>query len=388
MSFLIELRERVITVNEYLEVFRKITISTEDLMNDQYHSVNSDEIKQAAIELQEAVQPCVEEIRSFATALKESMVECFSVLEKANKDWHDKAKISLIPQNQIWNQVAMVGNMFFEINSLASQDKSNLINGSKRAWIDKIEALKIKYNLNEKGKQKKILRSGKINFSNEIYALLFHSSKEIESNLMASAARMSGEISDRNLTAIENLLDELNEDSRNSVEDEFNDLVENLRNVRNKIANRYDVRLVDDFRSTIEDWKSRISDIDCNDILELNNQVLDSIEEKVGLVFDKKYSFLKEGLEQIIRFYDNLLERQARYQKETIAQRQAEKIWIEHQQQDLENIKVKLTALEQLAADRKTDFKKNNKSNSGDSQLRRPNPPDPFMVEKAQPFTD
>nr|WP_290228408.1 hypothetical protein [Trichocoleus desertorum] len=375
-------------MNEYLEMFQKITSSTEDLIDDQYHSVNSNEIKQTATELQEAVWPCIEEIRSFATSLKDSMEECFSVLEKAVKDWHNKTKVSMIPQHQIWNQVAIVSRIFFEINFLAGQDKSSLINSSKRVWIEKIEALKIKYDLDEKSKQKKILRSGKINFSNEIYALLFHSSKEIESDLMMSVTRISDEISDRNLRTIEELLNELNEDGRNSIEDEFNDLVENVRHVRNKITNRYDIRLVDDFRPTIEDWKSRISDVYANDIVELNNQVLDAIEEKIELVFDKKYSFAKESLERIVRFYNDLLERQVRYQKETIAQRQAEKAWIEHQQQDLENLKVKLTALEQLTANSRTDFKKNNKSTTDDSQLRRPNPPDPFMVEKAQPFTD
>jgi hypothetical protein len=52
-----------------------------------------------------------------------------------------------------------------------------------------------------------------------------------------------------------------------------------------------------------------------------------------------------QTVEKAIKFYNNFLEKQARYQQETPQQQAAEKDWIEYQRQQLREIQQYIEAL-------------------------------------------
>lgn len=330
---------------EYLETFRKISKSTEGLLNEQYHSVDSEEIKEAAAELQSSIRPCIEGIQSFVLILEHLLKDCFDALENAESGWRNKAKISAVSRRVIWEQVDIVSSIFFEANALANQEKANLINECKVDWRRKIEKLKTKYSLSDKGCQK-ISRPNKINFSNEAYSLLVSQSREIEAKLTAVLSQLSSEIIDKKLRTIENIFEEIDEEGKNTLRNELSSLLDRLGA---RTSNPYDIRLQDECGSITETWKSGVSEIHLNNIADFDKKVLNAIEVRTELVFNKKHFFIQKELEQIMRFHDGVLKRIDRYQNETMAHRESEKVWIAQQRQDLEDVKSKIT-------DSKKDF--------------------------------
>ena len=54
---------------------------------------------------------------------------------------------------------------------------------------------------------------------------------------------------------------------------------------------------------------------------------------------------VNQALEEAIAFYNDFLERQERYQQETLEQREAEKAWIDQQRRELEQVQHGIEAI-------------------------------------------
>ncbi len=68
-------------------------------------------------------------------------------------------------------------------------------------------------------------------------------------------------------------------------------------------------------------------------------KVIESIMDNLILeVFEDRVKLAIHTIEKAIMFYNNFLEKQARYQQETAEQRATEKDWMEYQRQQLREV--------------------------------------------------
>lgn len=76
-------------------------------------------------------------------------------------------------------------------------------------------------------------------------------------------------------------------------------------------------------------------DIYWEQVVKFKDEVSLRIEERITLIFDDRIKLVTKAIAQAIAFYNDLLERQERYQQETPEQRKAEKAWIDQQRREL-----------------------------------------------------
>jgi len=73
---------------------------------------------------------------------------------------------------------------------------------------------------------------------------------------------------------------------------------------------------------------------------------VDAISENtITLVLKEPVELVNQALEEAIAFYNDFLERQERYQQETLEQREAEKAWIDQQRWELEQVQHGIEAI-------------------------------------------
>ena len=85
-----------------------------------------------------------------------------------------------------------------------------------------------------------------------------------------------------------------------------------------------------------------ISFVDFEESCKVIGLILDNV---IIAVFEERMKLAIQTVEKAIKFYNNFLEKQARYQKETPEQRTAEKDWIECQRQQLREVQQYIDAV-------------------------------------------
>jgi len=84
----------------------------------------------------------------------------------------------------------------------------------------------------------------------------------------------------------------------------------------------------------------------CLSDFEESCKVIASIMDNLILeIFDERIKLAIHTVEKAMMFYNNFLEKQARYQQETAQQRAAEKDWIDHQRQQLREVEQYIEAV-------------------------------------------
>jgi hypothetical protein len=72
------------------------------------------------------------------------------------------------------------------------------------------------------------------------------------------------------------------------------------------------------------------------------NKLPAKLDEIIGSVFENRVESASRVIAQAIALYENLLEQQEKAHKETLEQREAEKMWIYEKRQKLEQIQTEL----------------------------------------------
>ncbi|AFZ13568.1 hypothetical protein Cri9333_2713 [Crinalium epipsammum PCC 9333] len=89
-------------MNEYLKAFQSISSATDNLLENEYISL---EIKKSATNLLESVQPCFRELIQSANNLNSFIQVSSSHLDYADKLWSSKPQIAEAPKEEIWQQI-------------------------------------------------------------------------------------------------------------------------------------------------------------------------------------------------------------------------------------------------------------------------------------------
>ena len=142
-------------MNEYMKAFQEVTHSAEQLLANEYHSLESTEIKQSAASLEKAVEPCIQELKLSAAKLKETLQACLDNIEHSQDMWESKSRIASVPQIEIWQQLGDISGCHFRIQRLTEHYKQIAIKEAKDTWTKGIESLTNKYFFDQKRQLKK-----------------------------------------------------------------------------------------------------------------------------------------------------------------------------------------------------------------------------------------
>jgi hypothetical protein len=337
-------------MNEYMATFRAISQSVQQVRMDRSSSV---EIKDSAKHLAESLQPCFKELRESAARLQRLTQVCVTDLEGAHDVWLSKPWISQAPRPEIWEQVGELTGASFRIRQLGKPSQLQVVVVTKinEFWSEKATQLRNKWFFDDK---KKEFKKGITVFEKD--GLL----KELRSELEALNENFI-EITQAGLKLIYQELEAITADT-------LYDCITRLdqRNKENWQAriNSTESKVEQKFSNPTKDLPNDIRDFSAIYNEELNNFVnqsmfgvnLDSLEKfcekfvpilerMIQALFSDRIQVALEAVEERMTFYNELLEKQERYQQETPEQREAEKAWIEQQHQQIQQVRQGIEAI-------------------------------------------
>ncbi|MEP6519641.1 hypothetical protein [Microcoleus vaginatus] len=338
-------------MNEYLKAFQAITQFSDRLLADEYQSV---EIKQSATQLSLDVEPCIDEIKQSAIRLKGLLQVCFKDVSHAEDVWNSKPRIAGASPVDVWEQIGELSGCDVRIRSLGKQGKYDAVIKVRKSWSDKAAKLKNQWFLWDKNPQ--VFQRDTIGFFEKD-----NLHKELRNEVDAQAERviliMENELSlifkelqSIDIEKIEFCIEcfDLNSQSKfrerlQSIGGEIvSKFTEPLKYLPDSYMKSFKETLKEPVETLVHKSKMGISLVDFED----SCQVIGSILEKVILaIFEERMKLAIQTVEKAIKFYNNFLENQARYQQETPEQRAAEKDWIECQRQQLREVQQYIDAV-------------------------------------------
>jgi hypothetical protein len=338
-------------MNEYLKVFQALTQFSDRLLADEHQSL---EIKQSATQLSLDVEPCIHEIKQSALRLKGFLQVCFKDLSNAEDVWKSKPRIARASPVEVWEQIGELSGCDVRIRSLGKQGQDDAVVKVRKSWSDKATKLKNQWFLWEKNHQ--VFQRDSIGFFEKD-----NLHKELRNEVDYQAERVIlimenelhlifKELESIDIEKIEFCIEcfDLNSQSR---------FRERLQAIGAEIVSKFTEPLkylpdssVKNFKETLKapvealvhKSKMGISLVDFEESCKVIGSIMDSL---ILAIFEERMKLAIQTVEKAMRFYNNFLEKQARYQQETPEQRAAEKDWIEYQRQQLREVQEYIEAL-------------------------------------------
>lgn len=338
-------------MNEYLKVFQALTQFSDRLLAEEHQSL---EIKHSATQLSLDVEPCIQEIKQSALRLNGFLQVCFKDVSHAEDVWNSKPRIARASPVEIWEQIGELSGCDVRIRSLGKQGQYDAVVKVRKAWSDKATKLKNQWFLWDKNY--KVFQRDTIGFFEKD-----NLHKELRNEVDYQAERVIlimenelhlifKELQSIDIEKIEFCIEcfDLNSQSR---------FRERLQSIGGEIVSKFTEPLkylpdssVKTFKETLKapvevlvhKSKMGISLVDFEDSCKVIGSIMDSL---ILAIFEERMKLAIQTVEKAMRFYNNFLEKQARYQQETPEQRSAEKDWIEYQRQQLREVQQYIEAV-------------------------------------------
>jgi len=338
-------------MNEYLKVFQALTQFSDRLLAEEHQSL---EIKQSATQLSLDVEPCIQEIKQSALRLKGLLQVCFKDVSQAEDVWNSKPRIARASPVEVWEQIGELSGCDVRIRSLGKQGQYDAVFKVRKSWSDKATKLKNQWFLWDKNNQ--VFQRDSLGFFEKD-----NLHKELRNEVDYLAERVIlimenelhlifKELQSIDIEKIEFYIEcfDLNSQSR---------FRERLQSIGGEIVSKFTEPLkylpdssVKTFKETLKapvealvhKSKMGISLVDFEDSCKVIGSIMDSL---ILAIFEERMKLATHTIEKAIKFYNNFLEKQARYQQETPQQRAAEKDWIEYQRQQLREVQQYIEAL-------------------------------------------
>jgi len=338
-------------MNEYLKVFQALTQFSDRLLAEEHQSL---EIKQSATQLSLDVEPCIQEIKQSALRLKGLLQVCFKDVSQAEDVWNSKPRIARASPVEVWEQIGELSGCDVRIRRLGKQGQYDAVFKVRKSWSDKATKLKNQWFLWDKNNQ--VFQRDSLGFFEKD-----NLHKELRNEVDYQAERVIlimenelhlifKELQSIDIEKIEFYIEcfDLNSQSR---------FRERLQSIGGEIVSKFTEPLkylpdssVKTFKETLKapvealvhKSKMGISLVDFEDSCKVIGSIMDSL---ILAIFEERMKLATHTIEKAIKFYNNFLEKQARYQQETPQQRAAEKDWIEYQRQQLREVQQYIEAL-------------------------------------------
>lgn len=334
-------------MNENFAKFQKINQSVDKLLANQYNSVDSEEIKDSANRLKQSIEPCINELKASATKLEKLIEVCHKDLDHAKDIWKSKEKIVNSSQREIWTQVGDLTGIKFQLTRLEDKYKKLALEEAEKYTATWFNDIKNKHFIDPKTNKirSKIGLWDKDNFNNYINNRLDNYIAQVDYINSKYLEKIYLEVAKINIEQLKNHFSLFDRQYVSYLHQEFDDRIEKINYLHKKPFELFTFNfkklpnLHTIFKEDIEKWKNRIvGEITLEEVSDFKKWLNISSSERMTILFDDRINFVKNFLEQVILFYNNLLEKQNNYKEESNYQKIAEKEWIEKQKKELKVI--------------------------------------------------
>ncbi|HEY9811740.1 MAG TPA: hypothetical protein V6D13_20620 [Halomicronema sp.] len=328
-------------MNQYFDTLQLLKDEAYQVLNNVSNSV---EMRAAAESLNESTLPCIEEIKRSATTLKNLTQICIKNLDHAEDVWLSKAKITEVPTSEIWEQIGELTGLKVRINLLAEQCRIEVIKQVNQVWEEKAKnartlnfwdngkkVFKSSLNFFEKDRLFKQIRSDMDSYENQINLALTESLKLVLNQVKyLNIQTLKKWIQSFDTTLQLTLLGHL-EESTKEVELKFS----NSTSLPSEFDKGYKETLNIPLNSLLQ--KSMMG-VSLDQFEDFSKEVVSITEKLILSIFNDRLNSAIKVIEELIFFYNDLLDKQTRYRQETPEQREAEKAWIDQQRLQLAQV--------------------------------------------------
>lgn len=338
-------------MNEYFTSLRAIAQSSTELLADQYHSLDSPEIKQSATTLRNSIQPCLDDLLQAQAQLGRNLIGCMKTLKHSEAVWQSKQQVIAVSNFAILEKVGEISGSWNRIQQLAAEEKTQIIEQAKQNWLNQIDELKEKsffdserFFLDSKTKRyrKKIGWLDKDGFMQNLPRKVAFVSESLDSAIKEIFNQLLQEFNINHLDSAQSFVDLLDSKSKLALTKKKESLLEELDKgfecTSSVSSDTHNLNLSRNVYSTIEEWRKRFGEISWEEVARFRDEGLAEIEKLVALVINDRLAMLEKVVEWALTFYNHFLSLQQRYQQETPEQRTAEKAWLDQQRQQLQQL--------------------------------------------------
>jgi len=337
-------------MNSYFTSLKEINVFSRNLLSGDYKALESPEIQQSAMALECNVKPCLEEVKSSAIRLNKLVQNCLNGLAKDKDVWSSKPKISEVSSTGVMEDLGTITGCHFKVRLLGSQHKSRAIEVAKESWNLRIDKLIEKYFYGVKGVKGQAKQgigfAEKDRFNRELDSELISQAESLDDILKEGLYTILHEVESIEIEKVQNYIALFDEEQKLSLEQKF-------RRVHDEIRTKLDdpalscsqismIEIKSIFNKILEEWKKRLTTISLDEVAKFNESVAQIIERRIVLIFDDRVSLVTDALDELVDFYNTLLDRQKRYHQEMTMQHKAEKEWLDKQREELEKIQLAL----------------------------------------------
>ncbi|NQE36914.1 hypothetical protein [Microcoleus asticus] len=328
-------------MNEFLKAFQNIAQSAALVAADDDKSL---EIKESATTVIKSVQPGFDELRESATRLEKVVQKCRNDIDHAEDVWTCKLGIIQASKQEIWQQLGELSGCHVRINELGQRCQNSAIDQSQDYW-DKIFDVRVKQKwfIDAANKQKKGIGWKEKDYCLKDIPLAVNLvCREIDQIIKRSLDLVYQDLSTINLKVITQCFGILDKQTKavwnhhmnlnfsqiaNKFEQPTVYLPENTQSLRSALSPALDNLS-----------KYRLGDLFWEEVVNFKKQVSTAIDNFINSIFDDRLYHVSRALVKALRFYNEFLEKQDRYQQETPAQRQAERDWIDSQWTEIQRL--------------------------------------------------
>ncbi|MDJ0648825.1 MAG: hypothetical protein QNJ60_08970 [Xenococcaceae cyanobacterium MO_188.B19] len=331
------------------QTLNTILDSVTALQEDQYHSIDSLEIKESAKSFETSLQPCLKELSESSTRLTLLLENSLKELEQAEAIWLSKARIANTDTFKIWEQLTILTGYSLKIKQLGNEFKATAIDKAeiacqkifkkliKKYFSDSKKGIKEAVSWGDKTKLNKAIKPNlniyedKLNtIISEQLRLFFESLKKIDFQYLFYSYSLFDKYQQKQYIARTKVI-------LNKIDDNIS--------YPNYLDNTIFLKMSNSFDYTLNDWQKRFGDIYYREVCILKLKVINNSKTRINKIVDDRVELALSIIEEMIAFYSELLEKQNRYCKETSEQRLAEKHWIDKQKETLGKMQTDISCI-------------------------------------------
>ena len=338
------LRRELNVMNESLKAFLALNQAVTLIHSNDNQSL---ELKQSATDLSQSIQLCTDEMRQSAVKLEQLLKNFYRDLDQAEEVWNSKAGILSIPKDEIWEQIAQISNVDIRIRNLRKKCKTEVIKQLKESWTHRVTQLKRQW-FTEKNTGKPKQEAGLSDKDGLIQGLereLRDQNRQIIQAINHNLELLGQEFSIFKINQLDSHVSCLPSKYKNSLLFQincnhyrlnlfFNSKVSISNSLANLIKPSWDSFYKDSFLVIKRD---RLDDF--------SNTVLSFIESSLLPRLDECFDLALSTLMFNLTFYDDLLEKQNRYEQEMPQKWQAEKQSLDQLRSQIDKVQTEIDTI-------------------------------------------
>ncbi|MGA8896741.1 MAG: hypothetical protein WB539_15730 [Planktothrix agardhii] len=332
-------------MNEFLNIFQSITYSTVSVLNNKSESC---ELKQSATELNQSIQSCNQELRQSAVRLKELMEVSYKDLDQAEDVWNSKPRIMAVPKSELWEEIGKLAAIDFRIRELQKKCQTEGIQEIKNLWLNQCEKLKERWFKDSKNGtfKKEVGFSDKDGLIQGLDKTIKIINNEMITSINTNLLFLNKNVSNIDMNYLQSTINLLNFQERVNI---------SVKPTSYSYQKNYLINTKGNSSNILSDWwvKPNLGGFLNQGFMVITrerfdifvNRVKEIIEENMASRFTECFDFALSTTTEIIIFYNDFLEKQNRYEKETPEQQEAEKDWIDQQRRKLDQVQKQINVI-------------------------------------------